>query len=97
MAGLAGPWVIMGLFVAYRLQAGSMMGASDSSSVSSASDWWPLLWGSGLFGPLLSLAVLPNLALFWWNLHRQSEQGAGGVLVATFMYALVVVAIKWIF
>ncbi|NBU70636.1 MAG: hypothetical protein EBS53_04180 [Bacteroidetes bacterium] len=96
MAGLAGPWMMMGLLVAYRMQSGSMESATDNDS-SAVSDWWDLLWRSGLVGPLLSLAVLPNLALFWWNLYRQSEKGAGGVLVATFIYAVVVVLIKWVF
>jgi hypothetical protein len=96
LAGLAGPWIILGFLAMYRFQTGSEgdFGESDGSV---ASEWWNLLWMSGLFGPVLSLAVLPNLALFWWNLHRQSEQGAGGVLMATFVYALVVVAVKWIF
>ena len=96
VAGLAGPLVMMGLWMVYRMQTGSMEGAGVQG-VSALSHWWDLLWGSGLVGPLLSLAVLPNLALFWWNLYRQSEKGAGGVLVATFMYALVVVAMKWVF
>jgi len=95
-AGLVGPWVIMGLYVVFRLQVGSTED-SDITAAPAVSEWWRLLWGSGLFGPLLSLAVLPNLALFWWNLYRQSEEGAGGVLVATFVYALVVVAVKWFF
>jgi len=96
LAGLAGPWLIMGLLVAYRLQSdsGEGLGALGGSVIS---EWWALLWGSGLFGPLLSLSVLANLALFWWNLYRQSEKGAGGVLVATFLYALLVLAVKWIF
>ncbi len=96
LAGLVGPWIMIGLMVAYRMQAGSMGRVGDTDG-SAASKLLGLLWGSGLVGPLLSLAVLPNLALFWWNLYRQSEKGAGGVLVATFIYALVVVAMKWIF
>ena len=73
VAGLAGPLVMMGLWIVYRMQTGSMEGAGVQGG-SALSQWWDLLWGSGLVGPLLSLAVLPNLALFWWNLYRQSEK-----------------------
>jgi hypothetical protein len=82
MAALMGPVGFMGLWLLWKGRE------SDSAN------WWDLLWNSGLMGPVLSLMVLPNLALFWWHLRQGSDEGASGVLAATLFYGILVVLIK---
>ncbi|MEY3246357.1 MAG: hypothetical protein RIT39_26 [Bacteroidota bacterium] len=82
MAALVGPVGFLGLWVMW-------MGRSQEGS-----GWWDLLWNSGLLGPVLSLTVLPNLGLFWWHLRKGSDDGASGVLAATFLYGILVILIK---
>jgi len=92
-AGLAGPCLCLFLF---GLFAGGMEGTGTSVWEGNMRTWSEVLWRSGLLGPLLSLAVLPNLALFWWHLNRDSEAGAAGVLAATMLYAVLILAFKWL-
>ena len=83
-AGLAGPCLCLFLF---GLFAGGMEGTGTSVWEVNMRTWSEVLWRSGLLGPLLSLAVLPNLALFWWHLNR-GEQISLGFNLALFALVL---------
>ena len=48
-----------------------------------------------LLAPLLSLAVLPNLAVFYLLLQRNKYQSVRGVILATLFYALLIVFLKF--
>ena len=48
-----------------------------------------------LLAPLLSLAVLPNLAVFYLLLQRNRYQSVRGVILATLFYALTIVFLKF--
>lgn len=82
MAALVGPVGLMGAWLLWK--------SRDPESAG----WWDLLWNSGLLGPVMSLMVLPNLALFWWHIRKGSDEGASGVLAATMLYGVLVVLIK---
>ncbi len=49
-----------------------------------------------LLAPLLALAVMPNLVVFLRRIHTRIEQ-ARGVLMATMVWGLVVVIVKYAF
>lgn len=47
-----------------------------------------------VLSPLLSLNILPNLILFYFFIRKDYLLSARGVLIATFMFALIVFGIK---
>lgn len=48
-----------------------------------------------LLSPLLSLAVLPNLAVFWIFIKRNQYFQARGVIMATLLLAIGVIVLKF--
>lgn len=48
-----------------------------------------------LLSPLLSLAVLPNLAIFWIFIKRNQYFQARGVIMATLLLAICVIVLKF--
>lgn len=48
-----------------------------------------------LLSPLLSLAVLPNLGLFWIFIKRNQYLQARGVIMATLLLAVCVILLKF--
>lgn len=53
-----------------------------------------LIATKGLFSRILSLAVIPNIAIFFLFIWKNKLSAARGVLAATMIYAIVVFAIK---
>ncbi len=54
------------------------------------------MWQMKIFLKLLSLCVFPNLGIFMLFLNQKSERAARGVILATFMYAFLVLIVKLI-
>ncbi|MCT4638463.1 MAG: hypothetical protein N4A72_12240 [Bacteroidales bacterium] len=48
-----------------------------------------------LFVKLLSLASLPNLGLFYLYINRLKYRGGKGIIVATFVYAIIIFVVKF--
>lgn len=48
-----------------------------------------------LLSPLLSLAVLPNLGIFWIFIKRNQYMQARGVIFATLLLAICVILLKF--
>jgi len=48
-----------------------------------------------LLSPLLSLAVLPNLGVFWVFIRRNQYNQARGVIMATLLLAICVIVLKF--
>jgi hypothetical protein len=57
-------------------------------------EFFRFVYFRNILSPLVSLTVLPNLLLFFLFLRSNFLQGARGVLLATFVLAVVVVIIK---
>lgn len=49
-----------------------------------------------LFIKIVSICVLPNLGLFYLYINKNFYRGAMGVIVATFAFAVIVFAVKFI-
>ena len=49
----------------------------------------------GIFSELVSLCVVPNLLLFFIFIWTNRLKSARGVIIATFIYALVVIGLKF--
>lgn len=58
------------------------------------SDYLYNLWELGAFLKIMSLCVLPNLGLFLYFYRIKYDYAARGVLMATFVYAFVVMLSK---
>ncbi|MEQ9062601.1 MAG: hypothetical protein RIE58_00380 [Vicingaceae bacterium] len=82
IVGLAGPW--LALWAYYKLNY-----ASIGFKV-----FLDRLLYTSFFAPMLSLAVLINLLLFFSFLWLKRDNGAIGVLFATIVYAFVVFGFK---
>ena len=54
------------------------------------------MWQMKIFLKLLSLCVFPNLAFFFIFYHLKYDMAARGVIMATFMYAFLVLIAKLI-
>ncbi|HAW52372.1 MAG TPA: hypothetical protein DCX54_08615 [Flavobacteriales bacterium] len=52
------------------------------------------LWYTTLFTPMLSLAVLVNLLLFFAFIWLDKDDGSAGVLLSTLLYAFVIFGLK---
>lgn len=60
----------------------------------SLGDYLISLWRLGAFLKIMSLSVLPNLILFLHFYRKKYDLAARGVLMATFVYAFVVILSK---
>lgn len=54
------------------------------------------MWQMKIFLKLLSICVFPNLAFFFIFYHLKYDMAARGVIMATFMYAFLVLIAKLI-
>ena len=54
------------------------------------------MWQMKIFLKLLSLCVFPNLGIFMIYLNRKFDNAARGIILATFMYAFLVLIAKLI-
>jgi hypothetical protein len=52
------------------------------------------LSGGGIFLPILSLCVVPNLLIFFVFIWTKRDKSARGVLQATFVYAIYICIMK---
>lgn len=52
------------------------------------------MWYLGMFFKMLVLCVLPNLILFLYFYQKKFDMAARGVLMATFIYAFVMIISK---
>lgn len=52
------------------------------------------MWEMKVFMKLLSLCVFPNLALFMFFNHQKLDMSSRGVILATFIYAFIVLVVK---
>ncbi len=52
------------------------------------------MWQMKIFLKLLSLCVFPNLGFFLYFYHIKYDSTARGVILATFMYAFLVLIVK---
>ncbi|WBX76204.1 hypothetical protein PG911_16500 [Tenacibaculum ovolyticum] len=50
----------------------------------------------GVLGPVLALAAIPNLFVFWVFLKKNQDYRARGVLITTVAIALVTLVLKFI-
>ncbi|CAM1333976.1 hypothetical protein [Tenacibaculum aestuariivivum] len=50
----------------------------------------------GVLGPVLALAAIPNLFVFWVFLKKNQDYRARGVLITTVIIALVTLVLKFI-
>lgn len=50
----------------------------------------------GVLGPVLALAAIPNLFVFWVFLRKNQDYRARGVLITTVAIALVTLVLKFI-
>ena len=57
-------------------------------------DYLQSLWHFQLLVKLMALCVLPNLLLFLTFLKKKQDMAARGVLIATFLYAFLVIISK---
>lgn len=48
------------------------------------------------YGPLISLCVLTNLAVFYPYIWKEKWNGAKGILASTFIWAAIVVYLKFV-
>ncbi|MBK8845342.1 MAG: hypothetical protein IPO27_01830 [Bacteroidetes bacterium] len=55
----------------------------------------PVLLEHRMLSPFISLSLLLNGGAFYLFLHKDMEHSARGVLLSTFMYALVVIYFKF--
>ena len=55
-----------------------------------------LLQNRYLFAPIVSLAGIPNLVIFYLFINRDKYKTARGVILATFILVAVVVVIKFV-
>ena len=53
-------------------------------------DYMESMWQFQLLVKLLSLCVVPNLLLFFYYLKQKKDMAARGVIMATFVYAFIV-------
>ncbi len=80
--GLIGPWI--GLYIYYY----------SNFRANPFSVFLDRLLYTTLFGPMLSLAAMMNLLLFFIFIWLNRDEGAMGVLLSTFLYGFVVFALK---
>lgn len=59
-------------------------------------NWVRNLWQMKIFLKLMSLCVFPNLGLFFLFYRNKYDMAARGVIMATFLYAFVVLFAKLI-
>ncbi|WNW01609.1 hypothetical protein RRF68_11510 [Tenacibaculum sp. HL-MS23] len=50
----------------------------------------------GVLGPVLALAAIPNLFVFWVFLKKNQDYRARGVLMTTIVVALITLVLKFI-
>jgi len=50
----------------------------------------------GVLGPVLALAAIPNLFVFWVFLKKNQDYRARGVLITTVVIALITLILKFI-
>ena len=76
--------VIMSFVLYYFLYKGSL-------------DYWPFfneMVKLGSIGKLLSISVLPNLIVFLIAINKERLLAARGIVTATIIYAVVIIAIR---
>jgi len=54
------------------------------------------IWDTDIFSPLISLCCIGNLAAFFIFYYLYYNDSARGVIIATFIYTLIVVVLKFI-
>lgn len=59
-------------------------------------EFWDFLILMGIFGKLLSLCVVPNLAVFFVFIWRNLLLSARGVLAATLITAIIIIFYKFV-
>jgi len=76
---------LSGLFI--YLQYGSRFGFSETIA---------MIKESGVLGPVIALAALPNLFVFFIFLKKNQEYRARGVVIGTIIVALFTMILKFI-
>ncbi len=57
-------------------------------------EFWRYIWFRDILAPLLSLNILPNLVIFYLFIRKNYLLSARGVLLATFMFAGIILLFK---
>jgi len=57
--------------------------------------YWDFLFASGNIAAALSLAVIMNLPVFFFNLWRNKYETVKGIIGATLFYALLIIIFKF--
>ncbi|MCB0395763.1 MAG: hypothetical protein KDD36_03865 [Flavobacteriales bacterium] len=88
VAGIIGPF--FGFWIYYYMQV-----AADQIHKTPAAWWQFVLDSKGIQAPVVSLSLIFNLILFFILIWRRWDLAARGVLFATFLWAPVVVYLKY--
>lgn len=83
MAGLILPTAALLLFFAWKGEEGGLL------------SFFIRQQQNRLLSPLLSLAVLPNLAVFWIFIKRNQYLQVRGIIMATLLLAICVIVLKF--
>lgn len=81
--GLLGPLALFMLFFAWKGEDATLLA------------FLSLQTRGHLLAPVLSLCALANLGSFWLLIHRQQYSKVKGVILATLLLGLVIVALKF--
>lgn len=83
IAGLLAPTIGIALFYA------------SNFSTADFSEFFRVSVEEKLLSPLLSLCVVINLGVFYGFIHLEKYMSARGIILATFMYGLAIVVLKF--
>ena len=88
--------IAMGILVSVAAMSSGFYIYLEFFSKSGFEKTWQMIQDGALYGPVLALAALPNLFVFFIFLKKKQDYRARGVLMASILTALVTFALKFL-
>ncbi|CAM1348238.1 hypothetical protein [Tenacibaculum insulae] len=88
--------VVIGVLISLLATASGLFIYLEFISDDTVNETFKKVIEGGVLGPVLALAAIPNLFVFWIFLKKNQDYRARGVLITTVAIALITLILKFI-
>jgi hypothetical protein len=86
---------LLGWLIGLAIPFGMLLLLVEFSADGNALDTIPILYAYDELGIWITMAVLPNLFIFWWWIQKKNTRAAQSILGATIFWAFISLLLKF--
>ena len=86
---------LLGWLIGLSIPFGMLLLLVEFSADGNALDTIPILYAYDELGIWITMAVLPNLFIFWWWIQKKNTRAAQSILGATIFWAFISLLLKF--